>query len=152
MHPLLAYPLPPGFRGLDLRKPIHFYVRHLPHWRQDGCTYAVTFRLADSIPQSRLRELRQLRKTWEAKHPEPRSEADWQAYAAEYTRLVNAWMDEGHGACHLRDRKMATIVADCLRHFDGDHYELAAFVVMPNHCHAIVQPLGEWQLEAIVGT
>jgi putative transposase len=29
-----------------------YYNKVLPHWRQKGCTYFVTFRLADSIPQS----------------------------------------------------------------------------------------------------
>ncbi|MFT5127723.1 MAG: putative transposase [Rhodothermales bacterium] len=152
MTPQLAYPLPPGFHGLSPHKPIDFYLRHLPHWRQDGATYAVTFRLADSIPQARLRELRHLRKTWEATHPEPRTDADWQAYARQYTRQVKAWMDEGHGACHLRDRDLAAIVTESLLHFNGDHYELGAFVVMPNHCHAVVRPFNDWQVEAIVGT
>jgi hypothetical protein len=45
-------PDPPGFRGLDPNLPIRFYQRHLPHWRQVGATYFVTFRLADSIPQA----------------------------------------------------------------------------------------------------
>ena len=31
-------------------------VGNLPHWRQDGVTYFVTFRLADSLPQAKLDE------------------------------------------------------------------------------------------------
>ena len=41
------------------------YQRHLPHWRQDGATYFVTFRLADSLPQSKLDELKALKAEWE---------------------------------------------------------------------------------------
>ena len=48
---------PPGFQGLHSDIPVTFYYRHLPHWRQDGATYFVTFRLADSLPQMKLREL-----------------------------------------------------------------------------------------------
>ena len=44
---------PPGFRGLDPDKRIRIYTRHLPHRRQDGATYFVTFRLADSLPEDR---------------------------------------------------------------------------------------------------
>jgi hypothetical protein len=70
----LVFPLPPlGFRGLDLDRPVRRYLRHLPHWRQDGATYFVTFRLADSIPEAKLIELQNLRNHWEYTHPEPRS-------------------------------------------------------------------------------
>src|SRR5213080_653790 len=48
---------PPGFQGLHPDKPITVYQRYLPHWRQDGATYFVTFRLADALPQSKLDEL-----------------------------------------------------------------------------------------------
>jgi len=36
----------------------------LPHWRQESVTYFVTFRLADALPQSKLRELAALREQW----------------------------------------------------------------------------------------
>jgi putative transposase len=53
------------------------YTRHLPHWRQAGATYFVTFRLADALPEAKLTELNNLREHWEYMHPEPRSKADW---------------------------------------------------------------------------
>jgi putative transposase len=54
--------IPPGFQGLRENLDLKVYMRHLPHWRQDGATYYVTFRLADSLPQSKLDELAGLRK------------------------------------------------------------------------------------------
>ena len=45
---------PPGFRGLNPEQPVQIYYRHLPHWRQAGATYFVTFRLADALPQEKL--------------------------------------------------------------------------------------------------
>ena len=57
-------PAPPGFRGFDEHRPVRFYRRHLPHWRQEGITYFVTFRLADALPQAKLRELAAMRKEW----------------------------------------------------------------------------------------
>ena len=58
--------IPDGFRGLDLRREIRIYRRGLPHWRQDGATYFVTFRLADALPQSALRDLEIERKNFKA--------------------------------------------------------------------------------------
>jgi hypothetical protein len=68
---------PPGFRGLHPDLPIRIYHRRLPHWRQDGATYAVTFRLADSLPQEQLQSLKRWRELWERSHPAPRCDADW---------------------------------------------------------------------------
>jgi REP element-mobilizing transposase RayT len=62
-------PPPPGFQGLHPDKPVSVYQRHLPHWRQDGATYFVTFRLADALPQDKLKELADLKANWEQGHP-----------------------------------------------------------------------------------
>jgi hypothetical protein len=52
---------PPHFRGLHPDLPVTAYHRHLPHWRQQGATYFVTFRLGDALPQSKLRLLKRMR-------------------------------------------------------------------------------------------
>lgn len=49
----------------------------------------------------------------------------------------NDHLDGLHGACVLRRRELADIVAASLRHFDGDRYDLTDFVVMPNHVHLL---------------
>ena len=67
---------PPGFQGLCEDLPLTVYERHLPHWRQDGATYFVTFRLEDSLPQPKLRELELFKAEWERQHPPPRSADD----------------------------------------------------------------------------
>ena len=59
----------------------------------------------------------------------------------------NEHLDELEGACVLRKPRLAQIVAQCLRHFDGDRYVLDDFVVMPNHVHLLVAfPSEESQL------
>ena len=40
------------FQPFNPRAEMTLYRRDLPHWRQEGCTYFVTFCLADSIPRS----------------------------------------------------------------------------------------------------
>lgn len=44
------------FQPFDEQNPVRIYYTSMPHWRQDGCTYFVTYRLADSIPAGVLRE------------------------------------------------------------------------------------------------
>lgn len=144
-------PLPPGFCGLHPDKRIRIYTRHLPHWRQDGATYFATFRLADSLPEAKLVELRNLRAFWEHQHPEPRSEKDWEEYAREYTRRAEAWLDEGHGACYFRERRWADDLRERLHHFDGERYQLFCWVIMPNHCHLVIRPFDGWELEDLLG-
>jgi putative transposase len=85
-------PPPPGFQGLDPNKPLTVYERHLPHWRQDGATYFVTFRLADSLPQTKLDELAALKLEWEqrqktAQESRPTTgEHDWSSKTARENR------------------------------------------------------------------
>lgn len=76
------------------------YRRRLPHWRMEGATYFITWRLDEK--QSKLT-------------PDERS-------------LVQA----------------------ALRHFDGERYELLAYVVMDDHVHALINPLGGHRLQDIV--
>ena len=45
--------------------------RRLPHWHQDAKMQFITFRLSDSLPQSKLIQLRQEKENWEKQHPEP---------------------------------------------------------------------------------
>ncbi|MDH3718696.1 MAG: hypothetical protein OES79_11305, partial [Planctomycetota bacterium] len=44
---------PPGFRGLHPDLLIEIYIRTLPHWRQKGATYFVTFNLSDALPTAK---------------------------------------------------------------------------------------------------
>jgi hypothetical protein len=109
---------PPGFRGLDPYKPLKRYDRYLPHWRQEGATYFVTFRLGDSLPQSKLRELDAVRKEWERIHPPPRSDEVVDELAREVMRRVERWLDQGMGACVLRQSRFAKFLVNALHYFD----------------------------------
>ena len=143
---------PPGFRGLDPELPVRIYRRHLPHWRQDGATYFVTFRQEDALPQTKLRDLRQLRQQWEELHPTPRSESDWTEYARQFTRRVEHWLDQGYGSCLLARPAHAQIVVALMRNTDPACCALNAFVLMPNHVHVLVRPRAGHTLESVVGS
>ena len=132
---------PPGFQGLHPDKPVTMYRRHLPHWRQDGATYFVTFRLADSLPQDKWRELEDFRAEWERQNPFPQSDEALEQFTRETIRRVEQWLDQGMGSCLLGRPELAAFVTEALHHFDDDRYELACYVVMPNHAHAVLRPL-----------
>lgn len=106
-----------GFQGWHERG-------YLPHRDEPGLTQFVTFRLADGFPA-------ELRDEWEKLL---RIED-----VCERRIELEAWLDLGHGTCQLRDPRIARLVADSLRHFDGSRYRLVAWVVMPNHVHALFE-------------
>lgn len=142
-HTSWHLPTPPGFQGLSAEKPITFYMRHLPHWRQEGATYFVTFRQADSFPQEKLQELAALREAWEKRTASPRSDKQWQQLAHETMRRTEQWLDEGKGSCRLRFPDARKIITNALHQDNSRLYELGCYVVMPNHVHVIVRPLGD---------
>ena len=143
---------PPGFYGLDPDKPIHYYFRKLPHWRQDGATYFVTFRLGDSLPQTKLEELRIFREQFHLEFGAEPSRDNAEKLAKEVMARVEKWLDQGIGECHLRMPQLSNEIASALHFFDDQRYELDCFVVMPNHIHAIAKPTVpvEYPLEKIL--
>ena len=145
-------PPPAGFRGLRDDLPLTVYQQLLPHWRQPGATYFVTFRLADSLPQSKLHELRGIKTEWERRNPPPRTESQLDDIAREIFRRIDGWLDQGMGSCVLQEPKLAQRVVEAMHDGDGAEYELGCYVVMANHVHAVVRPLisSESDLEDII--
>jgi len=124
--------------------------RNLPHWRQPGVSYFVTFRLADSLPQDKLNTLREERKFFLSGHPEPWSEETQRLWYQMFGQSLQDWLDAGYGSCVLKEAKAGGIVASALKHFDGDRYDLLAYVVMPNHVHVLLTPKGQHTLDQIL--
>ena len=139
--------MPIHFRGFDPHAPVRMYRRALPHWRQDGATYFVTWRLADSLPDRLLMQLEQIRRELLA-HPAD-SEACLRA-DREYFRAMKHYLNMGHGACWMRRPEIAEIVGSAYRHFEGERYELWDHCVMPNHTHLLIRPLPGFELEGIL--
>ena len=131
-------------------------IRHtdnLPHWLADGGTYAVTFRLNDSIPQSVLKDYRQTKEQLLtlANSSEPKTaETARLQLGSLYEEKFEITADQGLGECHLKNPEIAEAVAECIQHFDGERYDLAAWVVMPNHVHLLIKPRPEQSLSTII--
>ncbi len=131
------------------------YSAYLPHWEQEGATYSVTFRLADSLPQALLRrwlgERRKLTEKAEA-DGRPLTAFEKQRLRELHSERVESYLDAGHGACHLRDDRAAVAVRDAVLHFDGSRCDILAWCVMPNHAHVIVRPRPGHDLPRIVNS
>jgi REP element-mobilizing transposase RayT len=65
---------------------------------------------------------------------------------------LDGWLDQGYGACLLRNSEISEIVIKTLRHFDGVRYFLDEHVVMPNHIHTLVMPMEGQPLKNILQT
>jgi putative transposase len=151
------------FRGFDERGDVRIYDHGvLPHWRQTGCTYFVTFRLCDSIPASVLEEVEYERIAWlKGRNIDPRS-LDWQHRLAalpdserrQYEKLIatllNRELDKCHGSCVFRDPVIREIVALALDFFHHVRVLTGDYVVMPNHVHALLTPCRGYELEDIL--
>ena len=97
---------------------------YLPHRDEPGLVQFVTFRLADAFPA-------ELRSEWE----ELLKIEDDRKRRIE----LEAYLDKGHGECHLRRSAVAKLVEGALLFRHGADYDLRAWVVMPNHVHLLVE-------------
>jgi type I restriction enzyme R subunit len=159
----------PVFCPFNEAGEVRVYVRNLPHWRQPGATYFVTFRQDDSIPAKVLAQWCDERQRWYRAHGlDPR----WQrtepsrfdtAYASilrtvrsaferEQARQLHHELDQGHGSCVPRQVEPRTKLAEALAFFDGHRLWLGDFVIMPNHCHALILPVSDWELADLLGS
>jgi hypothetical protein len=101
-----------------------FYRRRLPHWQPEGVPVFLTWHLKDSLPRQR--------------YPPPSSPSAGRAFLC-----MDQFLDTARtGPSWLRMAPIAALVVDAIA-FGQDplgHYEVGAFVVMPNHVHLLVIP------------
>jgi putative DNA methylase len=106
-----------GFRGWRSRG-------YLPHFDAPGVRQMITYRLHDAMPANRRHEWNTLLAIEDER---------------ERRIKIESYLDAGHGECHLRRPEIAALVEDNLLHFDESRYRLLAWVVMPNHVHALIE-------------
>lgn len=139
------------FRLFDAGADVAIVQRRLPHWSQPGTLCFVTWRTNDSLPKQVLDRWHGTRRDWLLRHGIiATSDDEWRSQLRGlqpqlrnefYQTLAARWqehLDDCHGACVLKRPDLGEIVANSLRHFDGDRYDLTDFVVMPNHAHVLV--------------
>ncbi len=111
---------------------------YLPHF-EGRLPQMITFRLTDSMPQHLLDQWHVELIEWAPREVE-----------VEKRRRMESYLDKGHGDAWMKDPLIATLVQEALLHFDGERYSLIAWVVMPNHVHALVTPIEDWEIGKIL--
>ena len=125
----------------------------LPHWELEGGVYFVTFRLADSLPQSVVKSFVAERDDiveTARRLGRDLSTSERKRLAELFSERVESYLDAGKGSCHLANPRVAGLVADALRHFDGKRYRLFAWCIMPNHVHVVVKPFPNYSLAEVI--
>lgn len=151
---------PVAFRPLDRRAEIEITERNLPHWFQSGTAAFVTFRLADSLPRQVILRMAEELREWLKVRSLPLSltesllgsvgfdlqpiinqmdASQQRAFRKMTNQLIHRSLDNCYGSCLLKNPEVAGIVADSIKRFDGEKYDLDSWVIMPNHVHVIVQ-------------
>lgn len=142
------------------QKTVRIYFTNMPHWRQEGCSYFITYRMADSIPARVLKHWEKEKVHWLSLHgidvekwPEgfvqlpPEKQRQ---FLKHFNRKLNSYLDAGHGSSVLRAPSCQRITLNGWQHFDGIRYQLGDLVVMPNHVHLLLTPLPGQELTDIL--
>ena len=111
----------------------------LPHFDGGSIWQFITLHLGDALPQSVLER-------W---NRELEHEKDAQAKILLFMR-IEQYLDQGYGACYLRQPAIAEEVQESLWHFDSIRYRLSAWVIMPNHTHFLLKPAEGIELSDIM--
>ena len=124
-------------------KDWHRRFHSVPH-RENKALQSITFRLYDSLPKEVIEEIKL---KLDIKKDDPASNS------MQYQRLrqkIAEYEDAGYGQCFLRDERIAAIMQDTLKHFDGERYQLLCWCVMPNHVHVLIEVNEGWSLSKIM--
>ncbi len=134
---------------------------YLPHWEIPDSIYAITFRLADSLPAKVLELYSQKKEILLNRLEQTISEAGSRSsldaviaiqneIAVLQDQIIEPALNESHGECFLKQPEIAELVFNAVKHFDGDRYTLHAWSVMPNHVHVVLQPHDSQKLAKIL--
>ena len=108
-----------------LTTPMTFYRRNLPHWQPDAKSIFLTWRLFGSLPRSTGSFASRPGGSWGKRF-----------------LALDSYLDStDFGPRWLADPEIAGFAEGAiLRGTELGHYELHAYVIMPNHVHVLLQP------------
>ncbi len=122
------------------------YRRNLPHIHPPGATFFITFRLAGTLPQHVINELRANMnkeiKQCVTKYGKNRKQAKNEAYRIQkryFGKFGHLLDNPKSGPVWLQKPEIAAIVINKIHELDGDRYHVIAYTIMPNHVHLVIQ-------------
>ena len=121
-----------------------YYKRNLPHIQIEGCIYAISFRLAFSLPKPILDKLKNDKKLYEENCKKLEGE-QLKLYKDENSKKYYEDFDSFLGkyknsANWLLTNEVAKVVAESLHFWHNKRYDLYCYCIMPNHVHLIIKP------------
>jgi REP element-mobilizing transposase RayT len=112
---------------------------YLPHFDGEAIPQSITLHLGDAVPERVIERWQRQLKDLTDEHK-----------LVIMQQRIEKYMDQGYGACYLKDPTLAKLVQDSLLKFDGVRYQLFAWCVMPNHEHSMLERFEEIELEDIM--
>ncbi|MGM0586771.1 MAG: transposase [Bacteroidota bacterium] len=121
---------------------MNFYRRNLPHWQPHGARYFITFRLAGSLPNHVLAELKQNQVDIQrALDSDELSDEEREQLFIEQKKIFHSYakyLDHNSNGPHwLNQKRIAQLVADAIHYRDQKVYDLIAYCIMSNHVHIV---------------
>ena len=132
-----------GTRPVSEIKDWHQRFHSVPH-RENKALQSITFRLYDSLPKEVIEEIK-------LKLDIKKEDSSYNIN--QYQRLrqkIAEYEDAGYGQCFLRDERIAAVMQNTLKHFDGERYQLICWCIMPNHVHVLIEVNEGWSLSRIM--
>ena len=124
-------------------KDWHQRFHSVPH-RENKALQSITFRLYDSLPKEVIEDIK-------LKLDIKKEDSSYNIN--QYQRLrqkIAEYEDAGYGQCFLRDERIAAVMQNTLKHFDGERYQLICWCIMPNHVHVLIEVNEGWSLSRIM--
>ena len=132
-----------GTQPVSEIKDWHQRFHSVPH-RENKALQSITFRLYDSLPKEVIEEIK-------LKLDIKKEDSSYNS--SQYQRLcqkIAEYEDAGYGQCFLRDERIAAVMQNTLKHFDGERYQLICWCIMPNHVHVLIEVNEGWSLSRIM--
>lgn len=118
-----------------------FYRRNLPHWQPSESFFFITYRLAGSLPATKIADLKEAYLKLRL-HPnnisQEKQEAVQQQYFLQFDHALDTNLNEPYW---LSNNRIAQIVLDSLLFNHKKRYVLWCACIMPNHVHLLLQTL-----------
>lgn len=109
----------------------HFHRRNLPHLYLDEGIYFITFRLADSLHQDKVAEIKAV-----IADKKLGDEEKFKRLLKKYDKILDSGL---YGNKYLAIQEIAEICKYSLHYLDGKDYKLICYCIMPNHIHLVFE-------------